>query len=663
MSEFGRLVLLFALGLAVYNLIAALGAGRRLNAPLLTSARNGLLGVAVLMSGAVVTLLFALLTHEFSIRYVAENSSLEMPRIFVFTALWGGQAGSLLFWAWMLSVLGAVAVWVHFYGEVRLIPWVMAVISGIQVFFLLVLNFLTNPFEKLPVVLPNGRGLNPLLQDPGMLLHPPLLLSGYVSWSIPFAFAVAALITGRLDREWLPVTRAWAMLAWLIQGAGLVVGGWWAYHVLGWGGYWGWDPVENVALLPWLVGTAFIHSLMVQERRGMLKLWNFGLIIAAFNLSIFGTFIVRSGVLTSVHSFAQSSVGPAFFGFLGISLAASVALVLYRLPVLRAQGDFESLLSREAAFLLNNLLLVGIAFATLWGTVFPLLSEAVRGEKLTVGPPFYNQVNGPLLLALLLLMGVGPLMGWRKTSLKVLLRDLLGPAAVGLVVVGGLYAAGVRLAEALLGFWAVAFVGGTVFLEFYRAVRVRRRAMAEGVLTALLGVIGRNRRRYGGYIVHLGILILAVGVIGSNFFKLEREFTVRPGETFSLGRYTLRFEQLGEWTEPGVRNVGAAITLLEPFERQLVPYRKFYRNWEQTPASHIEIVTVAPWLEDLYVFLTGWSADGSATVHVFVNPLVPFVWLGAAVALFGGVVAAWPAPKARLAPAAVPARGVVAGGD
>jgi cytochrome c-type biogenesis protein CcmF len=592
MSEFGRLVLTFALGLGIYNLIAATAAGRRFSTPLLTSARNGLLGVAVLMTGAVVTLLLALLTHDFSIRYVAENSSLEMPRIFIFTALWGGQAGSLLFWAWMLSVFGALAVWVHFYSEVRLIPWVIAVISTVQVFFLVVLNFLTNPFEKLPVVLPNGRGLNPLLQDPGMLFHPPLLLSGYMSWSIPFAFATAALITGRLDREWLTVTRAWAMLAWLIQGAGLIVGGWWAYHVLGWGGYWGWDPVENVALLPWLVGTAFIHSLMVQERRGMLKLWNFGLIIAAFNLSIFGTFIVRSGVLTSVHSFAQSSVGPAFFTFLGMSVVASVALVIHRLPVLRAQGDFESLLSREAAFLLNNLLLVGIAFATLWGTVFPLLSEAVRGEKLTVGPPFYNQVNGPLLLALVLLMGVGPLLGWRKTGLRVLLRDLLGPALFGLGVIAGLYTAGIRLAEALLGFWAVAFVAGTVFLEFYRAVRVRRRAMAEGVLTALLRVIGRNRRRYGGYIVHLGILILAVGVIGSNFFRLEREFTVRPGETFSLGRYTLRFEQVGEWTEPGVRNVGAAITLLEPFERELLPYRKFYRNWEQTPASHIEIVTV-----------------------------------------------------------------------
>ena len=660
MAEFGRLVLLFALGLAGYNLAAAV-VGRRWPGALV-SARNGLLGMAVLLTGAIVALLTALLTHDFSIRYVAENSSLEMPRIFVFTALWGGQAGSLLFWAWMLSVLAALAVWLHFYAEARLIPWVIAILSGVQLFFLLILNFLTNPFEKLPIVVPNGRGLNPLLQDPGMLVHPPLLLTGYVSWSIPFAFAAAALITGRLDRDWLPVTRAWAMLAWIIQGAGLVVGGWWAYHVLGWGGYWGWDPVENVALLPWLVGTAFIHSLMVQERRGMLKLWNFGLIMAAFNLSIFGTFVVRSGVLTSVHSFAQSSVGPAFFTFLGISLAASAALILYRLPVLRTQGDFESLLSREAAFLLNNLLLVGIAFATLWGTVFPLLSEAVRGEKLTVGPPFYNQVNGPLLLALLLLMGIGPLMGWRRTSLAALLRDVLGPALAGVVVVGLLFALGVRLVEALLGFWAVVFVAGTVFLEFYRAVRVRRRATGEGVIVALLGVIGRNRRRYGGYIVHLGILVMAVGVIGSNFFKLEREFTVRPGETFSLGRYTLRFEQLGEWTDPGVRNVGALVTLVEPFKWELLPYRKFYRNWEQTPASHIEIVTVVPWLEDLYVFLTGWTADGSATIHVFVNPLVSFVWLGAAVALSGGVLAAWPARQTRAVPAAVPARGVVAGG-
>src|SRR5712692_3217682 len=418
-ADGGYLALLLAFPVAAYALAASLLGARRGLPELLASARNGLAVVAALLTLAALALFHALLTHDFALRYVYDHSSRAMPELARLTSFWGGQQGSLLLWAWGLSLLSLVVVlrteglaaWrgaaagasPRAGSLVPLVPYVIAVLLGVELFFLLILGFVASPFERLPIVPQDGRGLNPLLMDPGMRIHPPLLLTGYMSFTVPFAFAIAALASGRLGRDWLGAVRGWMLLSWTIQGCGLLMGAWWAYHVLGWGGYWGWDPVENVALLPWLAATAFLHTIMVQERRGMLKVWTLALAITTFALAIFGTFVVRSGVLTSVHSFAQSPIGPYFFGFLGLVLIGSTALLLYRLPLLRAEGGIDTVLSREAGFLLNNLLLVGIAAAVFWGTVFPLLSEAVRGTKVAVGAPYYQQVNGPLLVALLLL--------------------------------------------------------------------------------------------------------------------------------------------------------------------------------------------------------------------------------------------------------------------
>ena len=593
-ADGGNLALLLAFSVAVYAATAALLGVRRDVPELLASARNGVAVVAGLLTLAALALFHALLTHDFSLRYVYDHSSRAMPAAARLTSFWGGQQGSLLLWAWGLSLLSLlVLIRVQGAGARTQGPnptqhsalstqhsYVMAVLLGIQVFFLFVLGFVASPFERLAIVPPDGRGLNPLLMDPGMRVHPPLLLTGYMSFSVPFAFAIAALATGRVDRAWLRTVRGWMLLAWTIQGCGLLMGAWWAYHVLGWGGYWGWDPVENVALMPWLTATAFLHTIMVQERRGMLKVWTLALAIATFALAIFGTFVVRSGVLTSVHSFAQSTIGPYFFGFLGVVLIGSTALLLYRLPRLQAEGAFDAVLSRETGFLLNNLLLVGIAAAVFWGTVFPLLSEAVRGTKVAVGPPFYQQVNGPLLVALLVLMGVGPLLAWRYTSRASLVRNLAWPTGVAATVGIALYACGVERGLALLAAVACAFVVGAVALEYYRGVRARQRG-GQAALPALATLVARNRRRYGGYLVHLAMVLIAVGVLGSSH-QVERLVTLGPGESARVGEYTLTYDGLYDAREPDAEGVFARLGLRGPGGARLAtlePDRRVYRNW------------------------------------------------------------------------------------
>jgi cytochrome c-type biogenesis protein CcmF len=471
-----------------------------------------------------------------------------------------------------------------------------------------------------------------------------------MSFSIPFAFAMGALITGRLGGEWLRPVRLWTMLAWAIQGMGLLVGAWWAYHVLGWGGYWGWDPVENVALLPWLISTALLHSFMVQEKRGMLKLWNLGLVIAAFSLSIFGTFVVRSGIIVSVHSFATSAVGPYFFVFLGLALLGAIALVGYRLPMLRDDGAFDSLASREAAFLLNNLLLVCIAAATFWGTIFPIVSEAVRGAKIAVGPPFYVRFNGPLLVALLLLMGLGPLLGWRRTSSNRLVATLRWPVAIGAAVSIILLLFGIQVGLALVGLAAAAMVAATIFVEFERGVRVRRRGGEEFVV-ALRTLISRDRRRYGGYLVHLAMVLIAVGVIGSTGYQQLSEQQLAPGGQMTVGRYTLINQGLRGYERPGMQGVVADIGV-RAFGQDLGllhPEKRAYANWERQPVTGVAIRTVFPWLDDVYVLMSGLAADGTITLRVYVNPLVSLIWLGGALFLASTLIAAWPSASERRA--------------
>ncbi|MCX6024559.1 MAG: cytochrome c biogenesis protein CcsA [Chloroflexi bacterium] len=576
-----------------------------------------------------------------------------MPPDVLVVSFWGGQAGSLLLWAWVMSLAALFVVWAYRNQYDDLMPTVGAVLMVILTFFVLMLTFVASPFERLPAPMPDGRGLNPLLWDDGMRIHPPLLLTGYMSFAIPFAFAMAALITGHLDNRWLRAVRPWAMLSWGIQGLGLLAGAWWAYHVLGWGGYWGWDPVENAALMPWLASTAFLHSIMVQERRGMLKVWNLALVITSFVLAIFGTFVVRSGVLSSVHSFAQSPLGPYFFGFLGTLLILSLGLFFARMPALKSEGEFDGVASREVSFLFNNLALLAMTAAIFWGTVFPLLSEMARGAKITVGPPFYNQVNGPLLLLLLVLMGIGPLLAWRRTSNASLWRNFRMPLTLGGLTLMGLLAGGMYPQWlAAFSFACCAFVFGTIVLEYARGMRARQRT-GENAFMALYLLVARNRRRYGGYLSHLAVLLAAVAIIGSTFFQHETIMTLKPGETGKLADYDLTFQSITARKETGlditaapmiIRRNGSVVQAIEP-------QRRVHRGWEQQPISGIAIATSLPWFDDIYVLLTGWEADGSAHFRVFVTPLVSLLWVGAGLFLISVVVVAWPEGRPRRVPA------------
>jgi cytochrome c-type biogenesis protein CcmF len=640
-SDLGFIALILALGFAIYTGCAAVVGARRGSRLLVVSAKRGVLVVACFLLLASAAMIVSFLSHDFGVSYVAQHSSLAMPWYFTTAAFYGGQEGSLLYWALMLAVFSAIFVLTAKRTSPVLAPYVMATLMAIQTFLLMVLVTVSNPFLRLPVAPRDGVGLNPLLMDAGMLVHPPMLLMGYMSFSIPFAFAVAAMITGKLDSEWLRSIRRWTLASWSIQTTGLILGAWWAYHVLGWGGYWGWDPVENAALLPWLTATAFLHSTMVQERRGMLKVWNLVLVVASFTLAIFGTFEVRSGIISSVHSFAYSDIGSYFLAFLAIIIVFSMLLFVYRLPKLRPEQEFDSAVSREGIFLLNNLLLVGIAFATLWGTIFPLISVAIRQQTMTVGPPFYNAVNGPIFLVLILAMGIGPLLAWRRTSTRALWRNLGVPALAAALCAAILPLAGVRDIWANIGFAVCTFTAGAIFYELWRGMRVRHRH-GEAYPQALLMLITRYRQRYGGYIVHLGLVMLAVGVIGSHFFQVQQDATLKAGQQMHVGGYSLKFYGNIAETYPGTNSVKSILQVWQgdQYEGFIYPGRVMYQNFDNQPASMISITTFG--LTDLYVFLADWNGSSEATIRVFINPLTPLVWYGGALMLVGGIVCWWP---------------------
>jgi cytochrome c-type biogenesis protein CcmF len=658
MADLGTIALFLAQAAALYGLVSSVLGARRGDVALIRSGRNAALAVTGLMVVAAAILVGAFVTRDYSVRYVAEHSSREMTLPLTIASFYSGQEGSLLYWATTLAIYIGIVVIQNRRKNLRLMPYVTAILLTIQSFFVFVLNFVSNPFERLPFTAPNGLGLNPLLEDPGMLIHPPVLLAGYMSWSVPFAFAMAALISGQLGNEWIRTTRKYALVAWAILGAGNLLGAWWAYHVLGWGGYWGWDPVENAALMPWLTGSAYLHSVIIQERRGMLKVWNLALLIIAFNLSIFGTFVVRSGVLSSVHSFAQSPLGPYFFSFLALSLVFSLGWLFYRMPELRGEHEFESPLSREASFLLNNLILLGIVFATFWGSIFPLLTEALRGVKLTVGPPYFDKVDGPLFLALIALMGIGPLMPWRKSSLRTLRRNFTIPIAVAVGATVLLVIGGVRLAPAVLALFLCAFVLGTIGQEFVWGTRVRVRA-GQNVVEALANLIRSNRRRYGGYVVHVGIILIAIAVTGSQFYQIQANTTLRGGDTLQIGRYDLTLLGIHEAPFPGYRKVWAdlAIRQDDQYVETLEPARQFHTNFELEPNSKVALRSTP--LDDLYIVLTGWQPDGSASFFVFVNPLVVWLWIGGVVLLLGALVTLWPEAEPAYALATRPSVGGV----
>ncbi|MGH7526585.1 MAG: heme lyase CcmF/NrfE family subunit [Gemmatimonadales bacterium] len=592
-----------------------------------------------------------LVSHDFNIEYVAAYTSRNLPSYYIASAFWAGQKGSLLFWAVVLALFASLAQLFSSRRYAHLMPYVAGVTSAVVVFFVSVMLFAADPFERLGFTPADGRGLNPQLQNVGMVIHPPMLYLGYISITIPFAFAIAALLSGRLDTGWIHAIRKWTLLSWLFLAIGITLGMWWAYVELGWGGYWAWDPVENASLLPWLTMTAFLHSVMIQEKRGMLKRWNLGLIVGTFLLSIFGTFITRSGVIASVHSFTQSNVGYFFLGFLAVATVLSFTLLYTRWPSLRADVQLESILSREAAFLFNNLLLVGIAFSVLWGTLFPILSELVRGTKITVGPPFFNRVNVPLGLLLLALTGIGPLIAWRKASAANLRRQFIVPVAAGGVSLIGLLAAGVNDFHAVVALALAGFVAGTIGQEFYRGVRARRRMHGEGPALALGRLVARNRRRYGGYLVHAGVLIYFVAFAGMAFHR-EMEATLEPGESVEMASpfghsYRLthmgisQYETLNRIVSAATLQVtkdGKAAGLMTSEKRQHVD--SFDRPTFE-PSTEVGIRSGLQ--EDLYVVFAG-SVDGTeqAVYRFNINPLVWWVWFGGFVLVFGGIVTMWP---------------------
>jgi cytochrome c-type biogenesis protein CcmF len=645
-SDLGTISLILACGFAAYTVIVAVLGAKRNLPRLVASSRRGTLTVTFFMLLASASLIISFLTHDFGVIYVASQSNRSMPWYFVAAAFYSGQEGSLLYWALMLSVFSAIFVFTSRRAPAVLVPYVLATLMSIEIFFTLMLTTVSSPFLRTPNPPADGVGLNPLLRDPGMLVHPPTLLMGFMSFSLPFAFAVAAMLTGRLDTEWIRSIRRWMLAAWVIQTAGLLLGAWWSYHELGWGGYWEWDPVENAALLPWLTATAFLHSTMVQERRGMLKVWNLGLVIASFALSIFGTFEVRSGLISSVHSFVYSAVGNYFLIFLCIIVIFSLGLFLFSLRKLRPEQEFHSVISREGSFLLNNFLLVGITFATLWGTLFPLISQTFGHLSETVGASFYNQVNGPLFAVLIVAMGIGPLLAWRRTASHTLWRNLLIPACAAAICAVILPLAGIRDIGANVGFAVCAFTAGSIIYELWRGVRVRH-SHGEPYPIALIVLIQRYRRRYGGYIVHLGLVCLALGIIGSHALQQEQDANLKPGQTITIGSYKLVYFGNTDTTYSGVETIAAQLQVWHngTLESYIYPSRVFYPNFQDEPATQISITSEN--MTDLYVFLADWQGAGQAAIRVFLNPLIPLIWYGGLLMLFGGIICWWPENRRR----------------
>jgi cytochrome c-type biogenesis protein CcmF len=639
--ELGYGATVAALVLALWGAVAAAMSVRTGRAALLHSGERAAVGAWALITACIALMLYAFLTFDFSVHYVAINTNRGTPFYYRITALWGALEGSIVLWSWMLSIYTLIVVVQYRRRQPELYPWVLSVMLGILAFFLLVMTIPAPPFERLTPIPADGRGLNPLLQDSGMITHPVALYLGFTGFTVPFAFAMAALIVGRTGEEWITITRRWTIIAWYFLALGLLIGGWWSYHVLGWGGYWAWDPVENAAFMPWLTATAFLHSVMVQERRRMLKLWNISLIILTFSLTIFGTFLTRSGIIGSVHSFTQGSIGAFFLGFLALVLLGSFSLLASRVERLRAEGVLDSVVSRESMFLLNNLFLVAAAFTVFFGTVFPLLSEAVRGVKISVGAPFFNLVNIPVFLSLLFLMGVGPLIAWRRASAENLKRNFLKPVLAGLVAAAALRAVGVGNGLVLTAMALVVFVAGTIALDLFRAVRAGRRS-GDGWSAATFGLLLRQNRRYGGFIVHLGILVIALGVVGSQAWSVQKEFTIGKGQSDELAGYHVRFDGLSASEESNHGKVTGAFTVTNGSAggRMLYPAKKFYPQ-EQTPIA--AVAYWQGWVEDVYLVLGDFAPDGShATVKLQVNRMVSWLWLGGLVLTLGAALAILP---------------------
>jgi len=664
-ADFGYGILVLAFLTAIYSVWAAVYGELGKKPALVESARRAMLLTWPLLTLAAAVLIYLLVNDHYEVQFVYEVTSRSMPLYLKITAWWGGQAGSLLFWSWLMSAFTSLVTLRKWDRDREFLPWVI-VVGGVTMAFFIGMNvFFENPFAKLyqtfdghiaPFTLQpansilftpsDGRGLNPLLRHPGMIIHPPMLYLGFVSFVIPYAFAIAALVTGRTDDRWIRITRRWALWAWLFLSAGLVLGGRWAYDVLGWGGYWGWDPVEIAAFMPWLTGTAFLHSVMIQEKRGMFKHWNMLLIILTYDLVIFGTFLTRSGVLSSVHSFAQSAIGPLFFAFIGITLIISVALIIYRWDMLKSETQMTSMLSREALFLLNNLLFMGVLVVCFWGVIYPLISELFTGQKVTVGPPFYERATSPLFAALMLLMGIAPLSAWGHSTVKTLGRAIWKPALGAAIVTAVLAFTYTQNIIALVGFFLVALVILVTLYEYGRGALARQRSQGENIFLAFWNLTGRNRRRYGGYIIHLSMMLMAIGILGIELFQVETQGTIAIGDSLELAGYTIKYREVASWDNPGA-GVNYTRAVVEVYDRNgnllgnLHPRKDFYFDSQQPMTIPGQLASLK---DEVYVLLIDWEPinQESTTFKIFVNPLVNWLWLGSLLFLVGIIIAAWP---------------------
>jgi cytochrome c-type biogenesis protein CcmF len=683
LANFGYGTLIITFLVSIYGVGAAYYGARAKKPAWVDSARNAMLLTFPLLTLTALCIIYLLTTSHYEVQFVTEVASNSMPFLLRVTALWGGQSGSLIFWSWLMAAFASAVMLRKWDRDREFLPWVIVVSLITLAFFLFLSIFVENPFIRLwqtptgnvitamfqpagtTLFTPqDGNGLNPLLRNIWMVIHPPMLYLGFVAFVIPYAFAMAALVTGRTDDRWIRITRRWTIVAWLFLSLGLVFGMSWAYKVLGWGGYWGWDPVENSAFMPWLLGSAFLHSVIVQEKRGMLKQWNMVLIILTYDLVIFGTFLTRSGVLSSVHAFAQSAIGPLFFAFIGVTLITSLLLLSRRWNDLRSEGEMGSWFSREALFLLNNLLFVGFFIVVFWGVIFPVLSEALgivgqgipslasifTGQKVTVGPQWYEGIVWLPVAGLMLLMGIAPLSTWQYSTAKTIGRSIWKPTLVSLIVFIPLLLLGYRSIPAMIGFWLISFVVCVTVYEFWRATWARRKTKQENVLAAFWNMVGKNRRKWGGYIIHMGMVLMAIGILGIELFQTETQATIQQGEQITLGHYTVKFDSLSVFDTAGGLNVARAVLSVYKdgkYIGELYPRRDYY--YESQQPMTIAAVRSTP-EDDLYVLLVDWQplSTSSATFKVYHNPLVWWLWFGSAIFIIGAIVATWPSREPEL---------------
>jgi cytochrome c-type biogenesis protein CcmF len=652
-ADFGTIALMAAFAVSLYGTVVPHLGVKSNNWNLIRSAQNASILSFVLVAIASAVLLQALLVSDFSLRYVWEHSSTDMPVLYKFSSFWGGLEGSLLFWVLVQSFYSMIVAFRYQYSNREIIPYVIATLNAIMAFLLLLLIGWSNPLDLQGVIPLEGRGLNPLLQTPAMAIHPPALYLGFIGFSVPFAFAMGGLILGKMDNEWVMTTRRWTLTAWYFLSAGLILGGQWAYEELGWGGFWAWDPVENAAFMPWLTGTAFLHSVMIQEKRNMLKIWNVVLIILTFGLTIVGTFLTRSGIINSVHAFTQSEIGPAFLIFLAFILVIGFALLFKRINMLESEHKIDSILCRENVFLAQNVLLVGIAFTVLLGTTFPLLAEAVRGTKLSIQAPFFNTIIAPMGYLLLLLMGIGTLIAWRKSSWEGLLRNFRNPfilATGGTVFLAWFFSDRNLSWNVNTIFWLTIFVTSTIVLEIFKAVQVKSKQTKNNFFMSLFYVISGNPRRYGGLLIHFGVVLMFLGFAGT-FFSVERDVTLEKGSSSQIGDYRLEFKQVEEFA---VGNATHRAAIIEVFDMQgnllevMKPAKSFYPT---QPQPLTEVAIRRSFLEDLYLIFSSENGgeQGSVTLRVYINPLIGWAWMALPVFTLGVGLSLLYRPKSLVA--------------